>query len=1793
MPENLLDLWEKAAPANEDLNALWEKAKPVKGISEDTGTPSEMFKAAKRGIVGVGKQAGLGLEYLAEELKTPRVEITPAITETLRPFREQMPQIIPDVTPKLEALGKRMVKASEESIKRHPEWQIDPELEKKPWYTPKRLAVKSIEAAPLTVAGMGAGAVTGLITKNPFIAAGVSSTMFGLASAGEIFNEAKEAGMNPEDALKPARLGGLGEGMLEFVPGYMFMRLLKIGNPLSQTALKEGVKELGRVSRIARGMGQIGLAEGLEEGLQTAKDNLIAGKYYEPSREILKNVPESAALGAIMGVGLGGAGAVSGEVIKPSIKAGVLEPEMPIIRQPGKEEVPPLEEVAKVIEGKSEVASAVSKEPWQMTHKEFGKTHEFIGQSQYPVTWLRFGTPPESGLSMNWITDKPEKGVSVLASYKDPITGKYVIETGGEDLSGTIGELSNRNIKLYEVTGDRTGEVGGDFEHLLSNVKVIKEIPLSDVVYEQDPWLPLEGNELSEKETPDIKKQGVYHYDLVKKAISEGKPVPLEVLKDYPELQKQTHTMPSGEVMTGAEHKEPSGTILHNNEVITKTEAKEIIAKSQQDYSPKAIKQHKEYLFDQIDEAIKNAKDYETLPIETRYNEEGKYPQGLEPIEDSLRKASGDVGFITIEVPGDGKFRIINSKQALEKFKKDVVSKISTSKTTVKKTSEPPVTSIASKATGIRNVMEGTYKGSPAHSNGEILLFSNPKIKPKSFRLDPDKNKVPLPSDIDSLINKETPYYNVDDIRFTVLKADEISGVSDKPIAHEKGDLVNVELYAGDKYAYISQDYYNYIKAHFPDAKFKITGESGKVIEIYSDKKRVGLVMPLEYEQFAKSLVKPSKFIERKPEPGTQPGEIETELKSRVDEVIGDVVPPVGLSIKTVGVKKIQEATAYEFTDAETEARWKEARTIKKESVTDRGKAALNELWHKMSRGAYEHLPRTAEFSQLRFGLSKLAKQKRVAMDKTLRDILGITINFKQADRNIFDRKVILEDFKETAAEGKELPFGFTKESVAIELERINTEITKYPEIQKAVELRKELWNVLRETYTSAMKNIGEDVSGIFTKENYFRHQVLDYIKAQGLFGTGKRLKTPRGRSFQKKRKGSVLDIATDYIQAEAEVISQILYDIEVAKTIKMVMDIHDVSNQVKAQAKIDGLKDWHDAIPEGYVLWQPREGNLFYMADTIPAKLANQLTEGQLEEVSITANDLGKALAMGGKRREFVVKEEVAKTLDNLIKNKNQSRIIELDKTLLRLWKEWQLISPRRIIRHNTRNLTGDAEAAFLGNPSGFKKTIQSFNELYATLFGNKSMTPTMQDFFERGGFETTLQAQELREGANNLKIFVNQYNKKTGIKEIPAKLWKEYWRIARLTTDFREAILRYANYLDYVEQMAKNPEGRPRNFGASIPEEVMALPNIKDRAFKLQNELLGAYDDISILGQAVRDHLFSFWSWKEVNMKRYYRLYKNASNDRRLAETVGRHILGGIVTTPYKIYRVGKFVITATAFFSVLQVWNHFMFPDEEDELPENKRARPHIVLGRDKDGKIITFDRIGTLGDYLEWFGLDASPKYVKNWLNGKMTLKEIAIDMVKSPVNVIVQGLTPYFKIPAELLARKQFFPDFTKPRTIRNTGLYLAQSLGLENEYKALMGLPSKKYTESLPQLFYYKIDPYEAAYSDIYNEKRRFLEKIGKGSEGSFITPRGDALYNLKLAVRYKDTKAAKDYMMKYFSLGGTVDGIGKSFENLSPLAGLTNIEQKAFIKLLNEDDSKNLIKAFIFYDRVLLGKEE
>jgi hypothetical protein len=472
--------------------------------------------------------------------------------------------------------------------------------------------------------------------------------------------------------------------------------------------------------------------------------------------------------------------------------------------------------------------------------------------------------------------------------------------------------------------------------------------------------------------------------------------------------------------------------------------------------------------------------------------------------------------------------------------------------------------------------------------------------------------------------------------------------------------------------------------------------------------------------------------------------------------------------------------------------------------------------------------------------------------------------------------------------------------------------------------------------------------------------------------------------------------------------------------------------------------------------------------------------------------------------------------------------------------------------------------------------------------------MTPDLKDWFERGGTQGTLQVQEMGD-INNLGMFIKLHSQKTSFTKIPIRIWQTYWKTARLTTDFREAILRYAAYLEAEKMQKALPNEMPVDpvdFWASNPKEIKGVTNRKDRSYWLSNDLLGAYDKIGVIGQGIREHLFPFWSWKEVNFKRYARMFANAASDNGLLKALGRKTLGSLfIKTPYKAWRIAKWWIRATAFWTMLQVWNTTRFPEEERSLPRDVRNSPHIILGRNADGTINYFSRLGAFGDLLEWFGLDNIPRYTSEWLDGQMTLREAALDMAKAPVNVVVQGSVPFIKLGGELLGRRALFPDVFKPSTIRDRMMHLAKSFGLEHEYRLFADKPREPYKKSLIKTLIYQVDPYQAAYYDIMNEKFAFLKKLGKYGEGFWITPKGNALYDAKLALKYGDERSAVDAMAEYFELGGTMQGLKKSLEAMHPLVGLDKNEQIAFAAMLSDDDQERLIKALIFYEELVLQK--
>ncbi len=929
------------------------------------------------------------------------------------------------------------------------------------------------------------------------------------------------------------------------------------------------------------------------------------------------------------------------------------------------------------------------------------------------------------------------------------------------------------------------------------------------------------------------------------------------------------------------------------------------------------------------------------------------------------------------------------------------------------------------------------------------------------------------------------------------------------------------------------------------------------------------------------------------PEPGPEQGvagggevaKLESNIASRTNaEIPPAELPMPGLTIKHVGngptgpAKMGVPSKGYTSPDPAIEQGFKDTTGgVKPITFTQHVKEGIVNLFHAATR-THADLPRNAEFAIANEGLRYIGHQRGVASSKTLRILQDVTLPLRDKGHfDLFRRKVVLDDLAQTAAKGEELPFGWTAEQVAAEKARVNAIAESIPGIDEAFTRRQAAWDAIKADYIKAMDEVGFNVSERLTREDYFHHQVLDYMNFKGIGGASKPLKVPTKRGFLKAREGSAKAISTNYLQAEWEVMAQMLHDTEIARVLKQFKSEYDVAGEIKAVAKTQGLEDWHDAIPDGMTTWQPRDGNIFYMGKSVSEKVAQQLLDGIGDTLNIKPEDIRNQLAMGGKRAEWVIPEELAKTLDTMSKAAPPARHA-LNARLMNYWKQYVLLNPRRLVKYNLRNLSGDAEMAFVGNPSTFREVPWATKETYQLHTTTRAPEGLTADWLQRGGQQGLLQAQEMGQ-LNELAAFLKLADKP---KVTPTGVVRKYWMTARLATDFRESILRLASFKDYYRQVTSNPEGRPNNFGASIPEEVMAITDLKDRAYKLSNELLGAYDQVTELGKGLRTQTYPFWSWVEINFGRNIRLMRNAIAEGRGAGVAGRRIAAAV---PKSAYSVGKLAIKASTMWALLQTYNNLRFPDEEKNLPDDIRAKPHLILGRSQDGTVQYISRLGAVADFLEWFGLDAPQQGVNDFLNGRKTISEIAGDVVKKPVNKAIQGLHPAWKAGTELLTGRTLFPNAFKPGRVRDKAEYLARQFSLDPEYKIIAGKPHVSYVKSLGKTLADQINPDQSAYYEILDLKYSYLEKKGKPT-GFSSSPRSDKLYNYKQAKFLGDDRAAKRYLKEYYDLGGTDNGLSASLRSADPLNGLGG-DKDEFLKSLTKGEKAKLAQAQKYFDKL------
>lgn len=644
--------------------------------------------------------------------------------------------------------------------------------------------------------------------------------------------------------------------------------------------------------------------------------------------------------------------------------------------------------------------------------------------------------------------------------------------------------------------------------------------------------------------------------------------------------------------------------------------------------------------------------------------------------------------------------------------------------------------------------------------------------------------------------------------------------------------------------------------------------------------------------------------------------------------------------------------------------------------------------------------------------------------------------------------------------------------------------------------------------------------------------------------------------------------------------------------------------NAIKA-ALGDDYKTWRDSVKDNddLVIWQPEEGNFLYKgtvaSDAALVKWYEGASKG--DTTTISEKDLRKQLVLGGRKSEWVIPAEVAQQLNELTPPAPKHPVSQLAHKFSAggqaQWKFWKLFNPFGFIKYELNNMTGDADVAFAYDPKIFTYAKQAYNDLYDFHVHKKPLSRDMEDLMKKGVLGSGYMLQDMAEMKPEIAVeamfedFTDGLKKKSGWFK---KFTNNYTKKVTTFNQVREDTLRLSAYRYFQEKL----ETGANVYGASNPNELALIPDKKDRAAKMARELLGDYGALSVSGKWLRQHMFPFWSWMEINAPRYVKMMKNA----KLEDKPGA--AGRMVGVAGKkaATQTAKFALLASTLPFFVNLWNRFFieagFADEEDKRVMDARNQQHLLLYSTSEGRVISIKMQGALTDALEWFGAGSFFATATDVALTDETAADAAEQYFtegeywKGAVNRLGTSLTPVIKLPAELWTKKQFFPDVTKPSPMRDKTAYFLQNaemgwtmMGVNALYQLGRDMPSTGVTgagspaRSLWNFVGYTTDTGESAYNYIRSKAFDFHEEK-EGPQAGFTTEgKSDALYYYKKAKKYGDEGAAATWKQNYFDLGGTASGLKRSATTSRPLARVSK-HKKAFLRSLTNTEKEILKRA-------------
>jgi hypothetical protein len=688
--------------------------------------------------------------------------------------------------------------------------------------------------------------------------------------------------------------------------------------------------------------------------------------------------------------------------------------------------------------------------------------------------------------------------------------------------------------------------------------------------------------------------------------------------------------------------------------------------------------------------------------------------------------------------------------------------------------------------------------------------------------------------------------------------------------------------------------------------------------------------------------------------------------------------------------------------------------------------------------------------------------------------------------------------------------------------------------------------------------------------------------------------------SFLKERTGSDKPYVTDLKTADFSYFMQAKALIEQNKLIDNIKILIDKSDYVKNLMKEKNIKNTNifDYVRNNKI-YDPETKDRLIVYDLKKSKMLlfnlNESEELLTQVINLLGDNafsreiisnLQKFYDSQLKKRYIIIEERYSKFFDAIKEIKRENLLEKMAREFTNLYKMSHTYNPFKVIKWTLNNTFGDIEASLM-YPKIMTKVNKSFKDLWDFYKGNPLPEETLKELIDLG-FSGTLGSGFVSKdllALNSHKIEKLLFNKKpTTISEYYKDILSNYRDLLIL----RENVLRLASYRYFKEEFSKNPNSKI--YGMSQKYLIDALKasnlnNYEEVAKVLARDLIGDYGNLTGIGKYLRNHLIPFYSFQEMNFRRYLNVLRNLR-----VEEVGNS----------KLLAAMKTFLTTTMVYVGMRLWNYIMYPNDAKLLDKINPQGLYLIVNKDRQGNIYTIPYQSVVADALDWLSLD-KPELIyedfRDILDGKKSIIEVNSKIWKRPLNKIFSSIGLQ-KIPYELWAGKTIYPDIDKGTPIRSKTLYFAKQLGIElpeGIYQKLKDNPdyyvksNDLITSFLP---YRELNKDELNYNYSVTKVFEFLKS--KGIEIPFIQPieKSNALYNYKLAIKNNDKEKAKAFLKRYEELGGSKSDILISLKHLNPITMIPIKYRAEFFKSLTKEEKERFNDGVNYWRTYILGKK-